>query len=54
VINPGLTIRQRYKLAAIQGGNYPCDPGDYPDEDVMALWAGHVADAMIEEDNRHG
>jgi len=58
VVNRGMTIRQAYKMAAIQSGMFEayllrvkhnCDGFDNLDR-----WAGNIADAMIEEDNRHG
>jgi hypothetical protein len=42
----GMTMRQRYKIAAMQSGR--CPPGEQ-----FSVWCGNVADAMIAEDERH-
>jgi hypothetical protein len=56
----GLTIRQAYKMTAIQSGMFTewCDRymekiGIEDALPTMEGWAGRVADAMIEEDNKH-
>jgi len=42
----GMTMRQAYKIAAMQSGR--CPPGEQ-----FSVWCGNVADAMIAEDERH-
>jgi len=47
----GLTVRQRYKMAAMGVVRVDADIQNYTDR--IALFCGRMADAMISEDEQH-
>ena len=51
ILVAGLTVRQRYKMAAMQVVRVDANIQDYTDK--IALFCGRMADAMIAEDESH-
>jgi hypothetical protein len=50
IFQPGMTMRQAYKLAALQSGMCPDNSNDAR---AISLWCGGIAHEMLYEDTEH-
>ena len=49
-MSKGLTVREEFAKAAMQG--YLANPNSSPNEEIIASWSVHQADALIDELNK--